>query len=78
MLPQFAWRERIVEDLGASAFVIKKENKVLYHVFGSFASPSGDCADGFDGTGGAGCRHSQAGYQAGDIATVVADTAELS
>jgi len=29
----------IVEDLGGSAFVIKKENKVLYHVFGSFASP---------------------------------------
>jgi predicted short-subunit dehydrogenase-like oxidoreductase (DUF2520 family) len=29
----------VVEDLGAKAFVIKKENKVLYHVFGSFASP---------------------------------------
>ena len=29
----------IVEDLGADAFVIKKQNKVLYHVFGSFASP---------------------------------------
>jgi len=29
----------IVGDLGASAFAIKKQNKVLYHVFGSFASP---------------------------------------
>jgi predicted short-subunit dehydrogenase-like oxidoreductase (DUF2520 family) len=29
----------IVDDLGGDAFVIKKENKVLYHVFGSFASP---------------------------------------
>jgi predicted short-subunit dehydrogenase-like oxidoreductase (DUF2520 family) len=29
----------IVEDLGGNAFVIKKQNKVLYHVFGSFASP---------------------------------------
>jgi predicted short-subunit dehydrogenase-like oxidoreductase (DUF2520 family) len=29
----------IVEDLGGDAFVIKKQNKVLYHVFGSFASP---------------------------------------
>jgi predicted short-subunit dehydrogenase-like oxidoreductase (DUF2520 family) len=29
----------IVENLGGNAFVIKKENKVLYHVFGSFASP---------------------------------------
>jgi predicted short-subunit dehydrogenase-like oxidoreductase (DUF2520 family) len=29
----------IVESLDASAFVISKENKVLYHVFGSFASP---------------------------------------
>ena len=29
----------IVGDLGGSAFVIKKQNKVLYHVFGSFASP---------------------------------------
>jgi predicted short-subunit dehydrogenase-like oxidoreductase (DUF2520 family) len=29
----------IVEDLGASTFVIKKQNKVLYHAFGSFASP---------------------------------------
>jgi predicted short-subunit dehydrogenase-like oxidoreductase (DUF2520 family) len=29
----------IVESLDASAFVIGKENKVLYHVFGSFASP---------------------------------------
>lgn len=29
----------IVERLGADAFSIKKENKVLYHVFGSFASP---------------------------------------
>ncbi|MGA2371155.1 MAG: Rossmann-like and DUF2520 domain-containing protein [Candidatus Korobacteraceae bacterium] len=29
----------IVEELGGDAFVIKKQNKVLYHVFGSFASP---------------------------------------
>ncbi len=29
----------IVEDLDASAFAIRKQNKVLYHVFGSFASP---------------------------------------
>jgi predicted short-subunit dehydrogenase-like oxidoreductase (DUF2520 family) len=29
----------IVADLGARSFVIKKQNKVLYHVFGSFASP---------------------------------------
>lgn len=29
----------LVERLDANAFVIKKENKVLYHVFGSFASP---------------------------------------
>lgn len=29
----------IVADLGGSAFPIKKQNKVLYHVFGSFASP---------------------------------------
>lgn len=30
---------RIVEDLGANAFVIDKRKKVLYHAFGSFASP---------------------------------------
>jgi predicted short-subunit dehydrogenase-like oxidoreductase (DUF2520 family) len=30
---------RIVEDLGGSAFAIRKHNKVLYHAFGSFASP---------------------------------------
>lgn len=29
----------IVTDLGGRSFVIKKQNKVLYHVFGSFASP---------------------------------------
>jgi predicted short-subunit dehydrogenase-like oxidoreductase (DUF2520 family) len=29
----------IVEALGAKPFVIKKQNKLLYHVFGSFASP---------------------------------------
>ena len=29
----------IIESLGATAFVIRKENKILYHVFGSFASP---------------------------------------
>ncbi len=29
----------IVENLGGKPFVIKKQNKVLYHVFGSFASP---------------------------------------
>jgi predicted short-subunit dehydrogenase-like oxidoreductase (DUF2520 family) len=29
----------IVQSLDASAFVIRKQNKVLYHVFGSFASP---------------------------------------
>ena len=31
--------KNIVQDLGGSAFVIRKQNKVLYHVFGSFASP---------------------------------------
>jgi len=29
----------IVGDLGGISFVIRKQNKVLYHVFGSFASP---------------------------------------
>lgn len=29
----------VVKNLGGDAFVIKKQNKVLYHVFGSFASP---------------------------------------
>ena len=29
----------IVAGLGGRSFVIKKQNKVLYHVFGSFASP---------------------------------------
>jgi predicted short-subunit dehydrogenase-like oxidoreductase (DUF2520 family) len=29
----------IVEDLDAKAFVIQKQKKVLYHAFGSFASP---------------------------------------
>ncbi len=29
----------IIERLGGEAFSIRKENKVLYHVFGSFASP---------------------------------------
>jgi predicted short-subunit dehydrogenase-like oxidoreductase (DUF2520 family) len=29
----------IIEDLDASAFVIQKQKKVLYHAFGSFASP---------------------------------------
>lgn len=29
----------IVEDLGANHFIIRKQNKALYHVFGSFASP---------------------------------------
>ena len=29
----------IVQNLGGTAFEIKKQNKVLYHVFGSFASP---------------------------------------
>lgn len=29
----------IVTDLGGRSFAIKKQNKVLYHVFGSFASP---------------------------------------
>jgi predicted short-subunit dehydrogenase-like oxidoreductase (DUF2520 family) len=29
----------IVKNLGGSSFAIKKQNKVLYHVFGSFASP---------------------------------------
>ena len=29
----------IVEELGGTPFVIKKENKVHYHIFGSFASP---------------------------------------
>ena len=30
---------KIVEDLGGKGFSIKKQNKVLYHAFGSFASP---------------------------------------
>ena len=30
---------RIVERLGGYAFPIRKQNKVLYHAFGSFASP---------------------------------------
>jgi predicted short-subunit dehydrogenase-like oxidoreductase (DUF2520 family) len=30
---------RIVEDLGASAFLIDRRKKVLYHTFGSFSSP---------------------------------------
>ena len=29
----------IVADLGGNPFLIRKQNKVLYHVFGSFASP---------------------------------------
>jgi len=29
----------IIDDLGGIAFPIRKRNKVLYHVFGSFASP---------------------------------------
>jgi predicted short-subunit dehydrogenase-like oxidoreductase (DUF2520 family) len=29
----------IIRNLGGRPFTIKKENKVLYHVFGSFASP---------------------------------------
>ncbi len=29
----------VVERLGGEAFSIRKQNKVLYHVFGSFASP---------------------------------------
>jgi len=29
----------IVEDLGGNPFLIKKQNKTLYHAFGSFASP---------------------------------------
>ena len=31
--------KRIVEDLGGTTYAIKKRNKVLYHAFGSFASP---------------------------------------
>lgn len=31
--------ERIVKDLGGTTFAIDKRNKVLYHAFGSFASP---------------------------------------
>lgn len=30
---------QIIEALGGTAFAIKKNNKVLYHAFGSFASP---------------------------------------
>ncbi|HZP22616.1 MAG TPA: DUF2520 domain-containing protein [Terriglobales bacterium] len=29
----------IIEELGGKPFAIRKENKVLYHAFGSFASP---------------------------------------
>ncbi len=31
--------KRIVEDLGGTTYAINKRNKVLYHAFGSFASP---------------------------------------
>jgi predicted short-subunit dehydrogenase-like oxidoreductase (DUF2520 family) len=31
--------KRIVEDMGGTTHMIKKRNKVLYHAFGSFASP---------------------------------------
>ena len=31
--------KQIVERLGGNAFPIRKQNKVLYHAFGSFASP---------------------------------------
>ncbi len=31
--------KQIVEDLGGTTYLIKKRNKVLYHAFGSFASP---------------------------------------
>ncbi len=31
--------KQIVERLGGKAFAIRKQNKVLYHAFGSFASP---------------------------------------
>ena len=31
--------KRIVQDLGGTTYAIKKRNKVLYHAFGSFASP---------------------------------------
>jgi predicted short-subunit dehydrogenase-like oxidoreductase (DUF2520 family) len=31
--------KRIVEDVGGTTYAIKKRNKVLYHAFGSFASP---------------------------------------
>lgn len=30
---------RIIADLGATAFLIQKQKKALYHAFGSFASP---------------------------------------
>jgi len=31
--------KRIVQDLGGTTYTIKQRNKVLYHAFGSFASP---------------------------------------
>ncbi len=31
--------KRMVQDLGGITYMIKKRNKVLYHAFGSFASP---------------------------------------
>jgi predicted short-subunit dehydrogenase-like oxidoreductase (DUF2520 family) len=31
--------KRIVKDMGGTTYAIKKRNKVLYHAFGSFASP---------------------------------------
>jgi predicted short-subunit dehydrogenase-like oxidoreductase (DUF2520 family) len=31
--------KRIVQDVGGTPYMIKKRNKVLYHAFGSFASP---------------------------------------
>jgi len=31
--------KRIVEDMGGTTYAIDKRNKVLYHAFGSFASP---------------------------------------
>ena len=37
--PAVRMARSIIANLGAKAFVIAKENKVLYHVLGSFASP---------------------------------------
>ena len=65
----------IVEDLGANAFVIEERKKVLYHAFGSFASPLviALLASMEQVAAAAGIR--QAGHQSDHDAAAVADIA---